>query len=325
MNFRRPLLGAIAATLALACTSTPIWAQSFPNKPVRMVVPYPPGGATDVIGRLISEKLSSQWGQPVIVENRAGAGTTVGAEFVAKSPPDGYTLFETTATHTVSASLYPKLNYDPIRSFSPITLTATIPLVLVTANNVPVRTLDELVQWVKANPHGASIASPGNGSVQHLTSELFKIKTGIQGVHVPYKGGTPMVTDLLGGQVNMAFVTLSEVAAHIKAGKIRAIALAHDKRMPSMPDIPTFAEQGMPGFVSATWFGTLAPAHLPEELRQRIYRDIAAIVDMPDIQKKLVEMGAEVNNMGPENFSKLIQAEHARWAEAVKVSGAKVD
>lgn len=325
MKFQRRILGALVTGLAFTCASGTAWAQPFPNKPIRMVVPYPPGGATDVIARLISTKLTAKWGQPMVVENRAGAGTTVGAEFVAKSAPDGYTLYETTATHTVSASLYPKLNYDPIGGFTPITLTATIPLVLVTANNVPARTLDELMKWIKAQPNGASIASPGNGSVQHLTSELFKLKTGIKGVHIPYKGGSPMVNDLLGGQVNMAFVTLSEVAPHIKAGKIRAIALAHDKRMSSLPDIPTFAEQGMPGFISATWFGTFAPAGLPVELRDRIYRDIAAIVAMPDVKQTLVDMGAEINNLDPQGFSKLINAENARWAEAVKVSGARVD
>lgn len=325
MKFQRRILGALVTGLAFTCVSGAAWAQPFPSKPIRMVVPYPPGGATDVIARLISTKLTSKWGQPMVVENRAGAGTTVAAEFVAKSAPDGYTLYETTATHTVSASLYPKLNYDPIGGFTPITLTATIPLVLVTANNVPVRTLDELMKWIKAQPNGVSIASPGNGSVQHLTSELFKLKTGIKGVHVPYKGGSPMVNDLLGGQVNMAFVTLSEVAPHIKAGKIRAIALAHDKRMSLLSDIPTFAEQGMPGFISATWFGTFAPAGLPFELRDRIYRDIAAIVEMPDVKQTLVDMGAEINNLGPQEFSKLINVENARWAEAVKVSGARVD
>jgi tripartite-type tricarboxylate transporter receptor subunit TctC len=325
MKLQRRELGALMAGLALSYASGSAWAQTFPIKPVRMVVPYPPGGATDAIARLISGKLATKWAQTLLVENRAGAGTTVAAEFVAKSAPDGYTLYETTATHTVSASLYPKLNYDPIGGFTPITLTATIPLVLVTANNVPARTLEELMKWIKAQPNGVSIASPGNGSVQHLTSELFKLKTGIKGVHIPYKGGSPMVNDLLGGQVNMAFVTLSEVAPHIKAGNIRAIALAHDKRMSFLPDIPTFAEQGMPGFISATWFGTFAPAGLPVELRDRIYRDIADVVALPDVTQALVGMGAEINNLNPQEFSKLINAENIRWAEAVKVSGARVD
>ncbi|MBF5005174.1 tripartite tricarboxylate transporter substrate binding protein [Diaphorobacter sp. NR2-3-3-1] len=290
-----------------------------------MVVPYPPGGATDVIGRMIADKLATKWGQAVVVDNRAGAGTTVGAENVAKSAPDGYTLFETTATHTISASLYPKLNYDPIKDFTPITLTATIPLVLVTTPKVPARNLEELLKWIKAQPGGASMGSPGNGSVQHLTGELFKTRAGVNTVHVPYKGASPMITDLLGGQVDMAFATLSEVTSYIKAGKLQAIGLAHDKRMAAVPDVPTFNEQGMKGFVGATWFGTFAPAKLPVELRDRIYKDIQSIVATPDFTKKLEEMGAEVNNLAPQDFSKLIDAEAKRWAEAVKISGAKVE
>ena len=328
MNTRRSSLRVLLAALACTATLAPVTsalAQSYPTKPVRMVVPYPPGGATDVIGRMIADKLGTQWGQAVIVDNRAGAGTTVGAENVAKSAPDGYTLFETTATHTISASLYPKLNYDPIKDFTPITLTATIPLVLVTGPKVPAKNLDELLKWIKSQPGGASIGSPGNGSVQHLTGELFKTKAGIHTVHVPYKGAAPMITDLLGGQVDMAFATLSEVTSYIKSGKLRAIGLAHDKRMSAVPDVPTFGEQGMKGFVGATWFGTFAPAKLPAELRDRITKDIQAIVATPEMTKKLEDMGAEVNNLGSQDFSKLIDAEAKRWGEAVKISGAKVE
>ncbi|WP_240939236.1 tripartite tricarboxylate transporter substrate binding protein [Diaphorobacter sp. HDW4A] len=328
MNTRRSSLRALLAALACTATLAPVTsalAQSYPSKPVRMVVPYPPGGATDVIGRMIADKLGTKWGQAVVVDNRAGAGTTVGAENVAKSAPDGYTLFETTATHTISASLYPKLNYDPIKDFTPITLTATIPLVLVTTPKIPAKNLDELLKWIKAQPGGASMGSPGNGSVQHLTGELFKTKAGVNTVHVPYKGAAPMITDLLGGQVDMAFATLSEVTSYIKAGKLHAIGLAHDKRMSAVPDVSTFTEQGMKGFVGATWFGTFAPAKLPVELRDRIYKDIQAIVATPEITKKLEEMGAEVNNLAPQDFSKLIDAEAKRWAEAVKISGAKVE
>ena len=328
MNTRRSSLRVLLAALACTATLAPVTsalAQSYPTKPVRMVVPYPPGGATDVIGRMIADKLGTKWGQAVIVDNRAGAGTTVGAENVAKSAPDGYTLFETTATHTISASLYPKLNYDPIKDFTPITLTATIPLVLVTGPTVPAKNLDELLKWIKSQPGGASIGSPGNGSVQHLTGELFKTKAGVNTVHVPYKGAAPMITDLLGGQVDMAFATLSEVTSYIKSGKLRAIGLAHDKRMSAVPDVPTFGEQGMKGFVGATWFGTFAPAKLPAERRDRITKDIQAIVATPEMTKKLEDMGAEVNNLGSQDFSKLIDAEAKRWAEAVKISGAKVE
>ncbi|QNP47286.1 Bug family tripartite tricarboxylate transporter substrate binding protein [Diaphorobacter aerolatus] len=332
MNHRHPrrfalraLLATISCAAAVVATPTALAQQNYPTKPVRMVVPYPPGGATDVIGRLIADKLGAQWGQAVVVDNRAGAGTTVGAENVAKSAPDGYTLYETTATHTISASLYPKLSYDPIKDFTPITLTATIPLVLVTTPKIPARTVDELVKWIKAQPGGASMGSPGNGSVQHLTGELFKTRVGVNTVHVPYKGAAPMITDLLGGQVDMAFATLSEVTSYIKSGRLHAIALAHDKRMSAVPDLPTFGEQGMKGFTGATWFGTFAPARLPPELRDRIYKDIAAIVATPEVTKKLEDMGAEVNNLAPAEFSRLIDAEARRWAEAVKLSGARIE
>ena len=320
---RRELLAAAAAAVALPAVGQS--KDAWPSKLIRIVVPYPPGGSSDIIARAISVPLADALKQTVIIDNKPGANGNLGADFVAKSAPDGYTLYETTATHTISASLYPKLSYDPIKDFTPITLTATIPLVLVTTPKVPARNLEELLKWIKAQPGGASMGSPGNGSVQHLTGELFKTKAGVQTVHVPYKGASPMITDLLGGQVDMAFATLSEVTSYIKSGKLHAIALAHDKRMSAVADVPTFTEQGMKGFMGATWFGTFAPAKLPVELRDRIYKDIAAIVATPEITKKLEDMGAEVNNLPPQEFSKLIDAEAKRWAEAVKISGAKVE
>lgn len=321
---RRQLISACAAPLLVGSLGL-ARAQTYPAKAVRMVVPYPPGGATDVIARMVSEKLATQWAQPVVVENRAGAGATVGAEVVAKSAPDGYTLFETTSAHTISASLYRKLPYDPIKDFSAITLIATVPLVLVTAPTVPARTLPELIAFAKSKPQGVSVASTGNGTAQHLTAELFKGRTGIQTVHVPYKGDAPMITDLLGGQVEMAFATLSAVLPHIKSGKLNAIALAHGKRMSALADVPTFAEAGMANFEATTWFGIFAPAGLPAELRDRIYKDISLIVATPAMTQKLVEMGGEVNNYSPAQFDGFIQKETARWAEAVRLSGARVD
>lgn len=321
---RRQLISICAAPL-LAGSLGLAHAQTYPTKAVRMVVPYPPGGATDVIARMVSEKLATQWAQPVVVENRAGAGATVGAEVVAKSAPDGYTLFETTSAHTISASLYRKLPYDPIKDFSAITLIATVPLVLVTAPTVPAKTLPELIAFAKGKAQGVSVASTGNGTAQHLTAELFKGRTGIQTVHVPYKGDAPMITDLLGGQVEMAFATLSAVLPHIKSGKLNAIALAHGKRMSALADVPTFAEAGMASFEAATWFGVFAPAGLPSDLRDRIYKDISLIVATPAMTQKLVEMGGEVNNYSPVQFDAFIQKETARWAEAVRISGARVD
>lgn len=315
-------LGGIALT---ALCSRVAWGQSFPTRSVSLVVPYPAGGATDVIARLIAEKLRAKWGQAVLVENRAGAGTAIGAQYVARSEPDGYTLFETTSAHTISASLYKKLTYDPIRDFSAITLTATIPLVLVTAKEVPATTLPEFVAWAKMQTGVLVAASTGIGTAQHLTSELFKGRTGVPSQHVPYRGDTPMITELLAGRAHFAFATLSAVLSHIQSGDLRGIALAHPRRVQAASSIPTFAEAGMADFEAATWFGTFAPAGLPAALRERIYADISAIVAEPAMTQRLFEMGAEVNNLPPGQFDGFIQKETLRWAEAVKLSGASVD
>ena len=314
-----------AMALAGAVAATGAQAAGYPDKPVNLIVPYPPGGATDVVARLVAQKLSADWGQQVVVNNRPGAGTTIAAELVARSPGDGYTLYETTAAHTISASLYSRLNYDPIKDFAPVTLTVTIPLVLVTAPGIPAKNLQELIAYAKATPAGLTVASTGNGTPQHLTAELFKAKTGVKLVHVPYKGDSPMINDLLGGQVQMAFVTLSAALPHIKAGKLHAIALAHSRRVEAIGDVPTMAEAGMPGFEAATWFGLFGPASMPADLRQKIYHDVSRIVAQPDVIKLLQDMGGDVNNSSPEDFQRFIDAEAARWAEAVKISGARID
>lgn len=300
-------------------------AQAYPARAVSLVVPYPAGGATDVIARLVADRLRATWKQPVVVENRAGAGTTIGAQYVARSEPDGYTLFETTSAHTISASLYRKLSYDPVRDFSAITLTATIPLVLVTAKQVPSATLAEFIAWAKTQTGVLVAASPGIGTAQHLTAELFKSRADVPSQHVPYRGDTPMITDLLAGRAHFAFATLSAVLPHIQSGDLRGVAVAHPRRVASASAIPTLAEAGMPDLEAATWFGTFGPAGLPAPIRDRIAADISAIVAEPAMTQRLVEMGAEVNNLSPAQFDAFIGKETARWAEAVKLSGARVD
>jgi tripartite-type tricarboxylate transporter receptor subunit TctC len=314
----------VASVLGLG-SLTNAYAAEFPEKAVTIVVPYPAGGATDVIARLIAEKLPAVWKQQVVVTNRPGAGTTVAAEAFSRVPGDGYTLFMTTAAHTISASLYKKLNYDPIKDFAPITLVSTIPLVLVTTPALPVTTVPELVAYAKAQKNGLSMASTGNGTPQHLTGELFKAKTGVPFVHVPYKGDPPMLTDLIGGQVQVAFVTLSAALPYIKSGKLRAIALAHPTRVDALASVPTMTEAGMPGFNAATWFGLFGPASMTTELRQKIYQTVRGIVADPGTQQRLLEMGGEINNSSPAEFQKVIDAEVKNWAEAVKLSGARVD
>jgi len=317
--------GLLLPLLAAVSTFTNSYAAEFPDKAVTLVVPYPAGGATDVIARLIAEKLPAVWGQQVVVANRPGAGTTLAAEALARAPGDGYMLYMTTAAHTISASLYKKLNYDPIKDFAPITLVSTIPLVLVTTAALPVNTVPELVAYAKAQKNGLSMASTGNGTPQHLTGELFKAKTGVPFVHVPYKGDPPMLTDLIGGQVQVAFVTLSAALPYIKSGKLRGIALAHPTRVDALPGVPTMTEAGMPGFNAATWFGLFGPATMPQELRQKIYQTVHLLVAEPGMQQRLLEMGGEINNSTPAEFQKVIDVEVKNWAEAVKLSGASVD
>jgi tripartite-type tricarboxylate transporter receptor subunit TctC len=315
----------VAIGMGLALGGAAAQAAGYPDKPVTLVVPYPAGGATDVIARLIAEKLPAAWGQQVIVNNRPGAGTTVAAEQVARSPGDGYTLYMTTAAHTISASLYKKLNYDPLKDFAPLTLSSTIPLVLVTSPSLPVKTLDDLIKYGKAAPQGLSLASTGNGTPQHLTGELFKARTGIKLVHVPYRGDAPMLTDLIGGQVQLAFVSLSAALPHIRSGKLNAIALAHPRRVEAIAQVPTMAEAGMKNFEAATWFGLFAPASMPDALREKIYQDVARVVATPEMTKRLQEMGGDVNNSSPQQFQAFINDEAKRWAEGVKLSGAQID
>jgi tripartite-type tricarboxylate transporter receptor subunit TctC len=323
MTIARRALGLLAATpfLPTAAKAQAAW----PTRSVRMVVPYPPGGATDVIARMIGEKLTTQWGQPVVIENRAGAGATIGAEVVARAEPDGYTLFETTSAHTISKSLYRSLSYDPIRDFTAITLTAIIPLVLVVSKRVPATDLASFVAWGKAQPQGVTFGTTGNGTAQHLTAALFGLKASVNSEVVPYRGDAPLNTDLLAGLVDASFSTLSAVLPYIKSGEMKAIALAHSRRMDAIADVPTFAEAGMADFEAATWFGTFAPAGLPNALRERIARDISAIVADPAFTQRLVEMGSDVTNYPPARFDQFIAAETARWAEAVRVSGATIN
>jgi tripartite-type tricarboxylate transporter receptor subunit TctC len=314
-----------AACLLGASLSAASFSQTFPEKAVTLVVPYPAGGATDVIGRMVAEKLPAQWKQQVIVTNRAGAGTTVAAESVARATGDGYTLYITTAAHTISASLYGKLKYDPVKDFAPITLISTIPLVMLVNPTLPVHTLPELIKYAKAQKNGLTMASPGNGTPQHLAGELFRSKTGTPMTHVPYKGDTPMLTDLIGGQVQVAFVTLSAALPYINSGKLKPIALAHPQRVAAIPNVPTMTESGLPGFNAATWFGIYGPGTMSQALREKISADIQKIVAEPAMTQRLRDMGGEVNNSSPAAFQKVIDTEVKNWSEAVQLSGARID
>ncbi|MHB2266077.1 Bug family tripartite tricarboxylate transporter substrate binding protein [Aliihoeflea sp. PC F10.4] len=316
----------IAATAGIFAFSGPAAASEldYPEQTVSIVVPYAAGGATDVIARIIAEGLSG-WPHPVVVENRPGAATTVGARYVASSEADGHTLLMTTAAHTISSSVYPNLAYDPLEDFQAITLTSTIPLVLMVAPQVEVTDLEGFKELAAAQAEGLIFASPGIGGPQHLTGELFQALTDTTFLHVPYNGDAQMIPALLGGEADTAFVTLSAALPYIKSGQLQAIAVAHSDRIDAIPNVPTFAEAGMPDFEAATWFGLLAPAGVPQEVIQKIVTNVNAVIADPGRTQTLLDMGGIVDNTSPEVFSEFMVNESARWAEAVEFSGTTLE
>ena len=322
---RRQLLSVLMASLLW-----PAWAQAqsaatYPSEAVKMVVPYAAGGATDIVARAVAEKMASVWSKPIIIDNKPGAGTTLAAAQFARMPGDGHSLYMTTSAHTISASMYKKLDYDPVKDFAPLTLVARVPLVLVVRPDLKVKSLAEFVQYVQANPDKVSYASPGNGTAQHLAGEMFNTVLKSRVVHVPYKGDAPAITDLMGGTVDAMFATLTVVIPHIESGKLKALALANGTRVEKVPAIPTFAEAGMSNFEFATWFGVFAPASTPRSLREKISEDIRSVVLKPELRKSLVEMGGEVVGSRPAEFEAFVQSESKKWQEAVRASGAQVN
>ena len=321
---RRPLLASILLT-SFAPSIAFAQAPKYPTEAVRLVVPYAAGGATDIVARAVVDKLALRWGQPVIVDNKPGAGTTLAAAQVARAPGDGHLLYMTTSAHTISGLLYKKLSYDPLKDFAALTLVAKVPLVLVVRPTLNVNTLDEFTRYAQSNADKVSFASPGNGTAQHLTGEMFNVAMKTKMVHVPYKGDAPAITDLMGGSVDAMFATLTVVLPHIASGKLKAIALANGKRIEKVPEIPTFAELGVKNFEAATWFGVLAPATLQPALRERISSDIRAVVSQPDLKAKLTDLGGEVVSSSPAEFETFMQAEFRKWQEIVKLSGAVIN
>jgi tripartite-type tricarboxylate transporter receptor subunit TctC len=292
---------------------------------VRLVVPFPAAGTTDLLARAAAQKLFEAWGQQVIVDNRPGAAGNIGAELVAKAPPDGYTLLMgTVGTHAINTSLYAKMPYDHVKDFTPVILVAGVPNVLVVNPGVPVNSVAELIAYAKANPGKLNFASSGSGTSIHLSGELFKTMAGVQITHVPYKGSAPALTDLIGGQVQLMFDNLPSSLAFIKAGKLRALAVTGATRAAALPETPTVADT-LPGFEASSWFGILAPAGTPRDIVLKINGEVAKWLASPDAKEKLAAQGANVASGSPEDFAKHIQAETAKWAKVVKESGAKVD
>jgi len=320
---RRTLLA--AAVLAGSTASWPALAQDYPHKPIKLVVGYAAGGATDVIARLVGQKLGDSLGQTVLIENRSGANSNVGAEAVARSPADGYTIFVFTIANTINATLYSKLAYDPQKDFAPVGLIAKVPNILVVNNSVPVKTLAEYVAYAKAQPQGITFASSGSGSSIHLSGEMFKMITGLNMLHVPYRGSAPAVTDLIGGQVQSMFDNAPSAMPHIQGGRLRPIAITGPQRSPLLPDVPTVAESGYAGFDVQSWFGLALPQGTPQPIVDKLNAELNKALALPDVKKRLGELGATPAGGTPADMRGFIDAELKRWNAVVKASGAKVE
>ena len=319
----RYLLAVTCTTLVSAFTAQ---AADYPDKPIRMIVPYPPGGTSDLLARAIAPRLGERLQQTVIIENRAGAGGVIGAQAVARSAPDGYTLvFASIASHGILPVLQKPAPYDAIKDFSPITLVANTPNVLIANIQQPIKSVAELLAAAKAKPGSINFGSTSLGGSPHMGGELLKTMAGIDIVHVPYKGGGPMLIDLMGGQVQVAFDNLPSSINHIRAGKIRALAVTTAKRWPAAPDIPTMAEAGVPGYESGAWFGLLAPANTPKPIVEMLQKHVAAILKLPEVEKMFLEQGAEPVGNTPEQFAKVIASELQKWAKVAAATGVKLD
>src|SRR4051812_15312333 len=324
--FRR--LGAALFVASLAVSPAAVVAQGadgYPSKPIRFILPFPPGGGTDILGRLLSERLATQLGQPVVVENRGGAGGNVGAEAAARSAPDGYTIVLVAPSLAISPSLYKKLAYDPVKDFAPVSLVATVPNVMVTNPSVPARTLAEFIALAKSKPGGMNFGSGGNGTSNHLAGELFNIVAGVRLVHVPYKGVNLAMNDVMSGEVQLVFIGIPAAAPHIKAGRLRALAVIDSKRAAALPDVPTAAEAGLADFEVTTWYGVLAPAGTPRPIVARINAEIVNAMQAADMKERLAAMATEPVTSTPEAFAELIRREIVKWGDVVRAAGLEAE
>ena len=315
-------VAAFAVSLAPAIAA----AQPWPSKPLKLVVPFTAGGSTDTVARLMADKLTTRLGQPVIVENKAGAGGAIGSDFVAKSSADGYTLLVgTSSTMAIAPHVYTKLPYEPTRDFAPVVLLGTADIMIVVNSNVPVRTVRELLAYAKANPGKLTFASGGNGSISHLLGEYFNSMAGVNMLHVPYKGDAQMVTDLIGGQVNLAFGTAVAFLPHVKSGKLVALAVTNPKRSTTQTQLPTVSEAGVPGYEAVQWFGIAVPSGTPKEIIQRLSGEIRAILATPEARGRFTELGFDVVGDTPDEFAEFLRAENVKWKKIAAIAGTKLD
>jgi tripartite-type tricarboxylate transporter receptor subunit TctC len=316
---------AAAATLCLGSGGAAFADAAYPAKSVTIVAAYPPGGTVDLLSRVLAQKLGEDWKQTVIVENRAGASGIIGSQHVQKSAPDGYTLMVVPITHVTNSSLFSKVPYNPIDDFTPIMKLGESPLMLVVNNKFPAKNVGELLEQVRANPGKFNCGSGGNGTSQHLACELFKSTANVQIKHVPYKGNAAAMTDVMGGQIEMLFDQMATAVPHVKGGQVRALAVSSVKRSPAMPDVPTIAESGVPGYEATAWFGLVGPAGMPKEVVERINASVRKVLARPDVRKQLGEQGLELTPSSPDEFRDTLKTEMVKWAAVIKQAGARVD
>ncbi|MFC5606236.1 Bug family tripartite tricarboxylate transporter substrate binding protein [Variovorax soli] len=318
---------AIAATIALlAAAPAPSFSQTYPARPVTLVVPFPPGGGTDTGARVLAAQLGKRWGQSVIVENKGGAAGQIGADYVAKAKPDGYTLLlGNIGTQSINPSLYARLPYNPDTAFAPVSLVAELPLAMMVNPSVPAKTPAEFIALAKSKPGQITYSSSGAGGAPHLAAEVFKDQTGTFVVHVPYRGGGPAIADLVAGHVQLSFMTVLEASGNIKAGKLRALAVTGDKRVPALPDVPTLSETAIPGFNAISWIGMLAPAATPKDVVEKIAADVRAVLADEDVKARIVALGGVPRATTPQEFGKLISDDRQRYAQIIRSRNITVD
>ncbi len=316
---------AIALTTLMGVCATVAYSQTYPVKPVRLIVPFPPGGGTEPIARLLSAKFSDVFGQQLIVDNRPGAGTTIGVELVAKSPADGYTLLLGSVANAISAGLYAKLNFDLTKDFAPITLLGTTPGILVVHPTLPVKSVKELIALAKVRPAQLAYSSSGNGTPNHLSGELFDYMTGVRLIHVPYKGGGPSIIALLSGEVSLCFASMPSAIEYVRTGKMRALAVTTVQRSPSLPQLPTINESGVPGYEAEPWYGLSAPAGTPKDILARLHTETVKIVALPDVKDRMENMGIQPRTLTPAEYGAFTRREIEKWAKVIRAANMRAD
>ncbi|MDB5921513.1 MAG: hypothetical protein JWN13_449 [Betaproteobacteria bacterium] len=316
----------VAAALACAAISGSLHAQAYPSKPIRWIVPFPPGGGTDVISRALAQKLTEAWGQQVVADNRPGSGGTIGLAAAAKLPADGYNIvLGQLANVAIAPALYAKLPYDPIKDFTPVTLALTSPLILVAHPSLPAKNVKELIALAKAKPDSVTFGSPGNGTTGHLGTEIIKTAGGVKMTHIPYKGASPAFTGLLSGEISVYMSSIQPAIPMLNAGRVRALGVTSAKRMATLPNVPTISESGLPGYEVTNWYGVMMPAGVPKEVLTKIHAELVKILKMPDVQQRFQAEGGDTTSNTPEQFAAFIKTEITKWSKAVRESGAKVD